>query len=183
MNATRKRGRGVAVFRKRGETRKTREGEVQLGRAAGRAVVLELADEVGSERGGVDEAEQRAARISIRHDGAGRDLFAARENDAARDAILHRNVRHLGIRADLDAERARSLGERFRERAEAAARKRGGQCRVTVERRLQKELRARSAGPRAREARVNAARGNRRAQEIAFEPLRDEVGDRHRTPP
>ena len=165
------------------ERRQRRERQVDLSDHAGAAVVADPVQEVGVELDRLDERQERALRVGVRDDGARRR--SARPWRARRRvrAPSRTSTRATSTPVRISAPRLRAAAaERLRQRADSARDEGGGPGRVRVDRRLEEQVRPGAGRPGAGEHPVDAARRDRRAQQLRLEPLGDEIRDGHRAP-
>ena len=136
----------------------------------------------GSSSIGSIKREEGVPRIGARDDRGGGDLGAVGERDAGDGAVVDEDSRDGRAGANLGAGLARGVGHRARDRAGPAHRGHAAAAGQRIDRGGEQQHRAGAGRPRPHRGAVNAARGDRRLQQIALEPFGDEIGDRHRAP-
>ena len=102
------------------ESREPVEEQVQGGGGAAHPDVGGLAVEFGSQPGRAHQVEEGAARVEVRHDAAGLDLFAAGKQYTGGRPVLHQDPFDFGVGADLGAVRLSCGGQSLGELADTA---------------------------------------------------------------
>ena len=105
--------------------------------------------ELWTEMHGVDEREQRPARVGGGDDGVGRNLIAVVEDDAACGIISNDNLRDGRVGADVGSRFAGGGGQGVADGAGAAASHPARRHRLVMARRHQQKDRGASRGARA----------------------------------
>ena len=130
---------------------------------------------------GADHLQERQVRVDARRHDVGGQVVAVLEHDADRGAVLDDDLRDRRLGADLDARLARGAGDRFGDRAGAAARQAPRAERavdlahVVVQQHVGGARRA-----HAEERADDARRRHRRLEHVGLEPLIEEVDRAHR---
>ena len=158
------------------------QGEVHLRHRSARAVVADLREEARVELDRIDESRNvrrgsafettAPAGISVAVRRARRRRRVLRDEDRARPRASVR-ISAPAVRAASAIAAASAPGRPDRDAAAAGTRIGGG---------VQQQHRAAARRPRTLRRAEDAARGDRRLQQVGLEPLGDEVGDRHRPP-
>ena len=130
----------------------------------------------------IDEIEQRASRIGVRDDLAGRHDLARAEDHARRRLSLHDNLPDRRADPDLGAGLSGRAGERVADAADAAASGPPRRNRVPLAGPQPQEHGGAAARSRAQEGAECPAGRDGCRERFALEPFAGEIGGRHRQP-
>ena len=111
------------------------------------------------------------------------NFFAVEEHDAGRRSVFHADLRDFCVAVRISAPAClRGCCHRLRDRPDAAGGEELPASRVRIRSCPNQQDQRASRRPWSQKRSENSARRDRRAQQIGFKILGDQVGDRHRPP-
>ncbi len=163
----------------RREIRKRAQREVDLCDGTRRPIVAHARQKSGLELDRVDQPKERAPGIGIRNDRLGVEVFAGAQGDPRGSPVLHVNAAYFSIGANLCPCGAGCRCERRRERSQPAS---DEPLRAVTGAHSHQQYRRAPRRPRPGCGSKNASRRKCGTQRFRLEPLRHEIGRRHRRP-